>query len=57
MKTKPIESLLGKEGNPVECKAWNEELSMHWFETDAREGDSCLCGKTKKKVEPDNKQS
>lgn len=44
-----IDSLLGAPGQPVMCKVFTDDISMHWFESDAKKGAKCLCGKTVKK--------
>lgn len=44
----PVDALLGVEGEPVQCKVFSPTVAMHWFATDARPGDTCICGERTK---------
>jgi hypothetical protein len=48
--TSAIEGLLGS-GGEVRCKEIGKDISVHWWCSDAKPGDHCLCGKTINKVE------
>jgi hypothetical protein len=48
MSTKPLETLVGKKGEPPKCKTMGYGISVHWFASDAKVGDKCLCGERTK---------
>jgi hypothetical protein len=50
-----LDGLLGRHGDPVECHP-GEHISMHWWLGDAKPGDPCLCGETRKQPESSRPQ-
>ena len=40
-----LKQMLGKQGSETTCTRF-----IHWFATDAKTGDKCLCGKTVKEA-------
>jgi hypothetical protein len=47
-----LDGILGRAGDPVECREITDDVSMHWYPPDAKPGDPCLCGKLRMK-DPD----
>ena len=43
----PLDALLGRAGEPVMCKEWAPDISIHWFASFDK-GTKCVCGKTER---------
>lgn len=46
-----LDNALGRPGEPVECKV-GKYVTVHWYPSDARPGDPCLCGEMTMAVGP-----
>jgi hypothetical protein len=40
----PLSMLLGVPGDTPVCRILAEDITLHWWETEAAPGDPCLCG-------------
>lgn len=48
----PMERIVGS-GPTVECREYGGGIAMHWWRSDAKAGERCLCGKLVKKEADD----
>lgn len=46
-----LDGVLGKPGDPLQCRTIAEDISIHWWPRDAKPGDRCLCGERIKNEE------
>lgn len=46
MTVTPMDLILGRPGDPPQCKVFTKDVSVHWYPPKSKPGSRCFCGAT-----------